>query len=82
LSEIACPFCSKRVDDILKHFVLVHDIESLEHLDRELKILDSTHKRQREFSKFVAGLQEKRKKNLISAEEYRELASKWRRENQ
>ncbi len=75
MSVTICPFCGKSFDDMLKHFVLVHDIESLEHLDREIK-------RRREFFEFVKDLQEKRKKNLISAEQYRELVSKWRGQNQ
>ncbi len=76
-TESSCPFCGKAVEDILKHFVLVHDIENLEHLDREVKKSELARKRQAKFAELVKELQDKRKKNLISAEQYRELISKW-----
>ncbi len=76
-AETRCPLCGKDVGDILKHFVLVHDIENLEHLNQEVRRSESAQKRQREFSVYVTALQERRKKNLISAEQYRELVSRW-----
>jgi hypothetical protein len=81
-AESSCPLCGKSVDDILKHFVMVHDIENLEHLKREIAQSESVRRRQREFLEFISDLNEKRRKNLISAEQYRELVSRWRAENQ
>jgi hypothetical protein len=77
MSEETCPLCGKNVEDILRHFVMVHDIEDLDHLEQEIKKAESVSRRQRDFSKFVEELKEKLRKGIISLEDYRSLISEW-----
>jgi hypothetical protein len=75
--EETCPLCGKNVEDILRHFVLVHDIEDLDHLEREIKKTESVSRRQRDFSEFVKELKEKIRKGIVSPDDYRSLISEW-----
>ncbi len=72
-----CPICGKRFKDILKHFVLVHDIRDMNQLSQianEAKMKEDVKKA---FSDYVEELKRKKEKSEISAEDYRELVMKW-----
>lgn len=72
-----CPFCKRKFSDILKHFLFTHDIEDMEKLNKQLEKLRVTTNRQKEFGKYVENLQEQKKKNLLSSDDYRRLITEW-----
>ena len=72
-----CPICGRRFEDILKHFVLVHDVRDMNQLSQianEAKMKESIKKA---FSDYVEELKKKMGDGKISIEDYRELVMKW-----
>lgn len=69
--------CGKKVEDILKHYVLAHDIENPVHFKELLEEKEKDEKKRFEFSKYIEDLINKIEKGEISAEDYRKLVTKW-----
>jgi len=76
-----CPLCNKNFADLLMHLVFSHDIEDIEHFNAEVKSLEIADRRRRDFHGYVTQLQDQRRRGVISAEQYRELVSKWIKEH-
>ena len=74
MTKSKCPICGRYFSDILKHFVLKHDIKDMNQLQQIIN-------KKAEFRAYVEELKQKRKKGEISAEDYRRLVMKWCREH-
>ena len=81
LSRTKCPFCKREFSDILKHFVLKHDIKDMDHLVEEIEKADEKEKVKVEFANYVDELKKEMREGIISAKEYRELIMKWLKEH-
>ena len=77
----ACPFCGRKIGDILRHYVLDHGIESSDDFIKRFEIVKMEEEKRKVFRSYVEELKEKRRKNEISAEEFRELTTKWLRDH-
>ena len=82
MARSTCPLCGRNFHDLLKHLVLAHDIENIDHFKIEIEKVEATKKTQSEFSNYVRELQDQRKKGTISAEDYRILVTKWLNQHQ
>ena len=72
-----CPICGKSISDFLKHLRFVHQIQDSEEFHDEITKLKTKKKRQLEFAQYVEELKLKKKMGDITAEEYRELITRW-----
>jgi protein-disulfide isomerase len=72
-----CPFCKRQFEDLLKHLVIVHDIEDTDQFKREVAKLKAKEQMVRKFADYIMKLREQRAKGLISAEEYRARMKNW-----
>jgi len=72
-----CPLCEKKIADLLKHLRFHHKIDSIDKFDQERIKIANRKSKQIAFAKYVEELKEKKKSGKISAEEYRELITKW-----
>ncbi len=79
--ENKCPFCGRKINDMLKHFRISHDIEDMDQLSREIAKLEIGKNTQAEFGKYVEELKDKENKGLISVEDYRRLVMDWVKQN-
>ena len=75
-----CPLCERTYQNILQHLVIKHDIQDMNQLKAEVERIEKGEKEREEFSVYVSELHEKRAKGLISAEEYREMVTRWFKE--
>ena len=60
-----CPICGKRYKDILRHFVIVHDVKDMDELSQisdEAKIKEDTKKA---FANYSEELKKKKEKSEI-----------------
>lgn len=76
-----CPFCNKEFTDILKHYVIVHNIRDVKHFKAELEKVENKEQKKTDFRIYVHYLIGKMREGVISAEEYRELIKKWEKEH-
>jgi len=76
-----CPLCNKKIGDLLKHLRFVHNMEDADQFNQEMTKLEMLKTKQYEFGRYVEELQEKKKNGKITAEEYRELITKWVTQN-
>jgi len=81
LDKSKCPLCKRKYSDMLKHFVLTHDIKDMNHLAAEIGKVEEEEKIKIEFRNYVEDLLKKMKEGIISAKEYRELIVQWWREH-
>ncbi len=72
-----CPFCKKKVTDIIKHFSISHDIRNMDQLKEELEKLEQVQRKRVDFSNYVEELKQKEREGHISAEDYRRLLMEW-----
>lgn len=72
-----CPICKKAYSDILKHFVLAHNIRNMAHLMIEIEKYEGKKIR---FSKYVEDLKKKIATGEITRKDYRELIMRWSNE--
>jgi hypothetical protein len=77
-----CPLCKRQLEDLLKHLVIVHEIEDADQFSKEIEKLEANEERKREFAAYVMQLQQQRTKGLISAEEYRAKIANWTKDQQ
>lgn len=76
-SKRECPICHKETINFLKHLRLIHEISNPEDLKQKMVKIERTQDKKEEFRKYVEEIHEKMRKEEISAEEYRELITKW-----
>ena len=76
-----CPLCCKKISDFLKHLRFVHNITEPLELEHAIQKIGDHENKKNQFAKYVEELQLKKKNNEISIEEYRELITKWIKEN-
>ena len=76
-----CPICKKKYTDILKHFVLAHDIQNMEHLIEEIEKIEKKESIKIMFKNYVEELKKKIKIDEITTKDYRELIMKWSKEH-
>lgn len=81
MERTKCPICRKGFRGILKHLLLVHDVQDLDNLRGNVEIVEKNEKRVREFGKYVDELHSRIKKGEITSEKFRELISKWDESN-
>ena len=77
----ACPFCGRKIGDILQHYVLDHDIKNSDDFINRFEIVKMEEEKRKAFRRYIAELNEKRRKNEITAEEFRESTTKWWRDH-
>lgn len=75
-----CPICERQCGDIIKHFAIVHEIEDINQLKKEIEKANNRNERCRKFSEYVESLKEKIKTGKITSKDYRELTTKWSEE--
>lgn len=76
-----CPFCGKKIKDMLKHFTIIHEIKTLEELRIRFKKIEIEEKKKEEFRKFVEELNEKLRKGEITGKDFRKATTKWLKEH-
>lgn len=76
-----CPICGRRYKDILKHFVVVHNIKDMDQLNQACNEAKKKEEVIEAFSNYVEELKRKLKNGEISPEDYRELMMKWSKEH-
>lgn len=72
-----CPFCNVSTVDILEHFRISHDIDSVEEFSKKNTELEKRNAKQQAYRNYVQELQEREKKGEILAEDYRRLLTEW-----
>lgn len=77
MGSLTCPLCGKQVSDLLKHIRFIHNILDAEQFNSEIGKLGAKKSKQAKFAKFVSELQTKKRNSEITAEEFRELITKW-----
>ena len=82
LDNNLCPICGRRFEDILRHFVLEHDIKDMEQLKQISSEAEKKEDAKQAFSDYVDELKRKLKAKEISPEDYRELSMKWCRDHE
>lgn len=81
LDKSKCPFCKREFSDILKHLVFTHDIRDINHFAEEFEKTEKEEKKKIEFRNYVEDLKSKMREGTISAKAYRELVTKWMKDN-
>ncbi len=76
-----CPICSKEIVDFLKHLRFIHNVTSPEELAKNIKKINQVEDNKKKFANYVYEIKLKMKKGEISAEQYRELITKWIKDN-
>ena len=77
-----CPLCECEVGSLLEHYRLDHRIRSPEQFKAELARVKAAKVLKAEWAAFADDLNEKQSKGLITGEEWRRLADRWRAEHQ
>lgn len=77
-----CRLCNSRVGNLLEHYRIDHGIKTPEEYQAELAKVEAAKARQREYGAFIDELNKKQAKGLITGEEWRRLAQRWREEHQ
>jgi len=80
-SKRMCPLCGLKIKDFLKHVRIQHEIGSTEELESKMNTLENKKTKQAKFAAYIEELKQKEKNKEISADEYRELITKWQEEN-
>jgi hypothetical protein len=80
MDKTKCPVCGKLFVDILRHFVLEHDVKDMNRLEELVKKYEENEQRKKCFRDFVESLKAKLKEDKITPEEYREQTMKWWKE--
>ena len=68
-----CPFCKKKIANLLQHYRLIHEIESSEQYIQLMLKTEEDQERKDRFAKYVDDLQDKVRRGLITPEDYRRL---------
>lgn len=76
-SKRECPICHKETANFLKHLRFTHEITDSEDCKQKMEQIKELDIKKEKFGKYVEETLEKMKKGEISAEEYRELITKW-----
>jgi len=76
-----CPICNKKISDFLKHIRFIHNISNALELEQAIQKIQDQENKKTHFANYVDELKLKKKNNEISDEEYRELITKWPKEN-
>jgi len=76
-----CAICGKLVSDFLGHLSISHNIKNKEEFEQKIKAIENDKHKQKEFSAYVDKLKSMLATGDISYEEYRELITKWSKEN-
>lgn len=72
-----CQICDKEFKDILKHFVMFHEIEDMDQLKKEINLIEIKNQKRKEFAEFIEEINEKLRNNEITNENWRGLKEKW-----
>lgn len=75
-----CPICKKVYSDILKHFVLAHNIRNMANLMIEIEKSEEKDNRKIQFRNYVETLKKKIVNGEITPKDYRELIMRWSNE--
>lgn len=73
-----CPICQKKFKDILRHFSLCHDIDSMEKLTQEVDKAEKKEGEKEAFSLFIKELNDKLAKHQIEMDEWKRLRDNWK----
>jgi hypothetical protein len=76
-----CLLCDREVGNLFEHLRIQHLIKTPEQYQSELAKVDASKALQREQAKFIEELNSKKAKGLISGEEWRQQAEKWRKDH-
>ena len=76
-----CPLCDREVGSLLEHYRLDHQIRSPEQFNAEQAKVNAEKALKAEWRAFTDDLNDKQSKGLITGEEWRRLADKWRAEH-
>jgi len=72
-----CPYCYKYFVDVLTHMATIHEVGSLEEIEKKLGHNKIEDQKKEKFRKFVTELSEKHRKQEISGEAYRNAIKQW-----
>ena len=75
-----CPICKKAYSDILKHFVLAHNIRNMEQLMIDIEKSEEKDNIKIQFRNYVEDLKKKIANGEITPKDYRELIMRWSKE--
>lgn len=76
-----CPICDNEVGGLLEHYRLDHQIKTPEQFKVELAKANAAKALKVEWRTFTNDLNERQSKGLITGDEWRRLADKWRAEH-
>lgn len=78
----ACPFCGKSFKELLVHLRIEEGIEDADQYLEAIKGIEERKELREQFAAYSQELWEKKKKGLITAEDYQRLTMEWAREHE
>lgn len=76
-----CPFCEKKYENLLAHFLVVHKIKNMNQLKEEIDKKEKADKKCDEFREYVERLHREIREGKMTTKDYRELIEKWDEEH-
>lgn len=76
-----CPLCNKKISNFLNHLRFIHDITDPLELVQAIQKISDNENLKNQFAKYVEELLLKKSNHEITSEKYRELITKWIKEN-
>lgn len=76
-----CSLCNKQITNFLHHLRIQHKIRSAEEYEIKLEIKNNEKLKQKEFANYVDKLKKMIANKEIIYEQYRELITKWMKDN-
>ena len=80
-SKRECPICHKEFANFLKHLRITHEIKNDVYYKKKMQEIEETNIKKEKFRNYTEEHQKRMKNGEITPEEYRELITKWNKDN-
>jgi hypothetical protein len=80
VSESECVFCNGRYEDLLQHYVVIHDVTDQLDFQTKLDALRKSNDDVESYRRYIENLRVQQENGTISGEEYRKRAMLWTRQ--
>ena len=80
-SKRECPICHKEFVNYLKHLRITHEITNEEDFKQKIQKIEESNIKKEKFRIYSEENLKRMKNGEISPEEYRELITKWNKDN-